>query len=143
LSAEGAAFAGEDQNGLVVEQAQALPPCAVLFLFQPRLQVTIGDWRLRGDVDILRMERDAAGDLHVLITDMKSSTSAKVEHRLQVAFYHEMLAVLFADAGVAYADMGTAILYRGPAAGTAGSTPDEIARQEAQREQAAALLGHV
>jgi hypothetical protein len=58
----------------------------VLFLFQPRLQVTIGDWRLRGDVDILRLERDNDGALHVLIADMKSSTSAKVEHRLQVAF---------------------------------------------------------
>ena len=52
-----------------------------------------------------------------LIADMKSSTSAKVEHRLQVAFYAEMLDALFAHAGVAYAEIAIAMLYRGPADG--------------------------
>ena len=82
----------------VAELARALPPGGVVVLFQPRLQVELDGWRLRGDVDILRLERDADGALHVLIADMKSSTAAKVEHRLQVAFYHEMLAALFAAA---------------------------------------------
>ncbi len=41
--------------------------------------------------------RDASGALHVLIADIKSSTSAKVEHRLQVAFYSEMVAALLAE----------------------------------------------
>ncbi len=75
-------------NARVVAEARALPPGAVRVLFQPRLEVEVDGWRLRGDVDILRLERDAAGALRILIADMKSSTSAKVEHRLQVAFYH-------------------------------------------------------
>ena len=37
--------------------------------------------------------------LHILIADMKSSTGAKVEHRLQVAFYHAMLAPCWGGAG--------------------------------------------
>ncbi len=34
-------------------------------------------WRLRGDVDLLRLERDADGDLHALIADMKSHREAR------------------------------------------------------------------
>ena len=41
------------------------------------------------------------GALQILIADIKSSTAAKVEHRLQVAFYSEMVAALLAGAGIA------------------------------------------
>jgi hypothetical protein len=133
-------FAAAFHNQVVVELARDLPPGGLLFLFQARLQVVIGAWRIRGDVDLLRMERDAAGALHVLVADMKSSTSARVEHRLQVAFYHEMLATLLAEAGLAAA-IGTAILYRGPAEGAALPSPEEQRRQEEQRAAALARFG--
>lgn len=133
-------FARAYHNDVVVELACALPAGGLLFLFQPRLQVVVGAWQIRGDVDLLRLERDAAGALHVLIADMKSSLSAKVEHRLQVAFYHELLAALFAAAGVP-ATFGTAILYRGPAEGALPATPEEQRVQEEQRAAALALFG--
>ncbi|MBX0328599.1 ATP-binding protein [Oscillochloris sp. ZM17-4] len=134
-------FIGPDHNAVVVERARALPPGAALLLFQPRLRVAIGPWELRGDVDILRLERDASGDLRALIIDMKSSTAAKVEHRLQVAFYHEMLAALMASADLLIAAIATGILYRGPAAGAGALNPAEQARLDAQRAEAARLFG--
>ncbi|NTU84954.1 MAG: AAA family ATPase, partial [Chloroflexales bacterium] len=119
----------------------ALPPGPSLLLFQPRLRVAIGPWELRGDVDILRLERDVAGELRALIVDMKSSTTAKVEHRLQVAFYHEMLAALLATAGLPIAEIATGILYRGPAAGAGALNPAEQARLDVQRAAAARIFG--
>ena len=133
-------FAVAYHNEVVVRLARDLPPGGLCFLFQPRLQVVVGQWQIRGDVDLLRLARDPAGALHVLIADMKSSTSAKVEHRLQVAFYHEMLACLFASAGLP-ASFGTAILYRGPADGALPATPEAQHLQVAQRDAALALFG--
>ena len=92
----------------------------------------LGVWQIRGDVDILRLERDTDGTLRAMIADMKSSTSAKVEHRLQVAFYAEMLDTLFAAAGVACAEIAIAVLYRGPADG-GDASPEAAAQQEAAR----------
>src|SRR5215211_9503973 len=103
-------------NERVVALARDLDLRETLVLFQPRLLVALGSWDVRGDVDILRLARDASGALHILIADIKSSTSAKVEHRLQVAFYAEMVAALLANAGIAVdpkevqIDLG--ILYR-------------------------------
>ena len=79
------------------------------------------DWLLRGDVDLLRLERPADGMLHVLIGDMKSTTEVKVEHRLQVAFYRLMLERLLKDAGINHAPVQTGILFRPPA----DPTPEE------------------
>ena len=106
--------ARKSDNALVIARARALGPEAVEFLFQPRLEVDLDGWAVRGDVDIIRLERDTAGELHVIIADMKSSISAKLEHRLQVGFYHEMLDRLFQSAGMPTVDIRTAILYRGP-----------------------------
>ena len=58
-----------------------------ILLFQPRLEVELDGWLFRGDVDLVRLERQTDGTLHVLIGDMKSTVEVKVEHRLQVAFY--------------------------------------------------------
>jgi len=127
-------------NAAVVTIGRALPPGDTRVLFQPRLLVALNGWLLRGDVDILRLERDAEGRLHVLIADIKSSTSAKVEHRLQVAFYHEMLATLFRQDGVAHEEIEMAVLYRGPAAGDEGLSKDDKARHAAQQAAAVALF---
>src|SRR5688572_5067444 len=86
-------------NERVVAETRALAAGETLVLFQPRLLVALGIWDVRGDIDVLRLARDPSGALHILIADIKSSTSAKVEHRLQVAFYAEMVAALLAGAG--------------------------------------------
>jgi hypothetical protein len=129
----GSSAARGDDNMFVLEQARDLRVGSVCFLFQPRLVVDLDGWLVRGDVDILRLERQADGTLHAMIADMKSSTSAKLEHRLQVAFYHEMLARLFDREGIVCEEIQTSILYRGPASGTAGLRPKEAALQAQQR----------
>jgi len=130
-----------DDNARAIAEARALAPGQTVILFQPRIRAILEGWQIRGDVDILRLERDAAGELQILIADMKSSTSAKVEHRLQVAFYHEMIARLFADAGLAHAAITLAILYRGPAGDDTGLSPQEVARREEERDRAAHFFG--
>ncbi len=134
-------FVGPDHNAVVIARARALAPGARTLLAQPRLRVAIGPWELRGDADLLLLERDPAGQLSILVADMKSSTAAKVEHRLQVAFYHEMLAALLSEAGLPAAAIGTAILYRGPSLGVAALTPAEQAHLAAQQAEAAQIFG--
>lgn len=119
-----------NDNARVAQLARDLSPGESLFIFQPRLAASLRAWNIRGDIDILRLERAAEGSLHILIADMKSSTSAKVEHRLQVAFYHEMLAAVLAEAGVTWAEIALGILYRGPAEGAEGDDEDAALREE-------------
>ena len=130
-------YAVDVQNAIVVDAARQLPPGTRLFLFQPRLQVDVGTWHIRGDIDVLRLERDAHGQLSVLIADMKSSRRARIEHRLQTAFYQQMLATLFAAEQIA-AEITTAVLYRGPAAGTPAADEEEQQRLDEQRDDARA-----
>src|ERR671921_793695 len=66
-------------NERVVALTRELPAGETLVLFQPRLRVSLGPWDVRGDIDILRLSRDPSGTLQILIADVKSSTSAKVE----------------------------------------------------------------
>jgi hypothetical protein len=115
---------GGDDNELVAAAAAKLPAGETQVIFQPRLAVVLGAWRFRGDLDILRLERDGDGLLRVLIADMKSSTSPKIEHRLQVAIYHEMVTTLFAAHQVRYEQIVTGILYRGPAGEATGLSSD-------------------
>jgi hypothetical protein len=130
-----------NDNEEVVRLAADLAPASVRILFQPRLQATLGDWLIRGDVDILRLERDADGTLRILIADMKSSTSAKVEHRLQVAFYLEILAELLLQARVAHAPIAMGILYRGPAGAPSGLTAQEQPKRQTELEAAERQFG--
>ncbi len=128
-------------NQKVVTWANDLKPGEVVCLFQVRLEVQLGHWDFRGDLDILRFERDKVGDLHVLIADMKSSTRPKTEHRLQVAFYHAMLAELLQTESIAYNAIQTAILYRGATEAEAGLDETEIARLENHRVAALHYFG--
>ncbi len=139
-SAAGKAQRGSD-NAQVVARTQDLLPGATTVLFQARLVVPLDGWMIRGDADILRLERDADGALRVLIADMKSSATAKVEHRLQVAFYHAMLAGLFTQEGVSVATIETAILYRGLLNLPADLPLDEIKRLNDQRDEARTFFG--
>jgi hypothetical protein len=131
---------GNDDNKKIVEFAIALAPGNQLFLLQPRLHVELQGWRLSGDVDLLRLERNDDGRLKILIVDIKSSTSVKVEHRLQVAFYHAMIARLFEIESVDYDQIETAILYRGPADTEKGIDEDAVAQFDRERGAAEQIL---
>lgn len=125
-------------NDLVVGLARALTPGGTLLLFQPRLEAALGDWHFTGDLDILRLDRDEGGRLSALIVDMKSTTKAKLEHRLQVAFYHNMLISILDDAEVAFDRIDLGIIYRGPSR----VEEDDVAGHEVtQRAAARTLLG--
>ncbi len=141
--AEDMAHAGqrEDDNERVVDIVRDLEPGETTILFQPRLQVQLASWLIRGDVDIVRLERHDDGHLHILIVDMKASTTAKVEHRLQVAFYLEMLTVLLAAAAIPHQSIELGILYRGPADGEVGMSETDREQRERQRALAKGLFG--
>lgn len=123
-------------NGDVLSAARDMAAGNELVLFQVRLSVPVDDWDMTGDADIIRLARDADGALDVLVVDMKSSATEKIEHRLQVAFYREMLRTLFAEAGVPVREVAIGILYRGAA--HALETADESERQRLEQERAAA-----
>ncbi len=131
-----------NDNDHVISLARDLPPGQHMFLFQVRIVALIEGWLMRGDIDILRMERDPSGGLHLLIADMKSSTTVKVEHRLQVAFYHTMLSALFSEHSLPFADLSTAILYRG-AVRTSSTIlfPEEQALLQAHIDAVSTLFG--
>lgn len=127
-------------NNRVAERARCLCPGETLLLFQPRLAAVLGVWAVVGDVDVLRLHRDDTGQLHILIVDIKGTASPKTEHRLQVAFYAEMIAALLSEAAIAVEALDIGILYRGPADG--GSVRGLLPlREAAQRSLAKRLLG--
>lgn len=126
-----------DNNKEVIDEARNLKPAKTMLLFQPRLEAELEGWRLRGDVDLMRLERTAEGTLHVLLTDLKSSIEAKVEHRLQATFYRLMLERLLKDAGLAHAPIETGILFRPPL----DPTPEEEEKIKPLRDSAYKVFG--
>jgi len=128
--------AGGLDNALVVGYASSLAAGDTLLLFQPRVEALLGEWPFAGDLDILRLHRDHGGKLHILIADMKAARQVKVEHRLQVAFYREMLLSVFAQAHVPHEPICLGILYRGP---QTGETPMDT--QQDERNNASRLMG--
>lgn len=122
-------------NKDVMSEARGLKPCETVLLFQTRLEVTVGDWLLRGDVDLIKLSRSVDGSLDVLIADMKSTAKVKVEHRLQVAFYHLMLAALFDADGVAVATRRTGILFRPPVDPTPEKEAEVALLQQAAKSE--------
>ena len=123
-------------NPEVIEEAKKLAPGESIILFQPRLEASLHGWLLRGDLDLVRLQRDDSA-LHVLVTDMKSTTEAKVEHRLQVAFYRIMLEKLLDDAKIGHAPVQTGILFRP----TADPTPEQEEENKPLREAAKSVFG--
>ncbi len=124
-------------NSEVVAEAKKLAPGQSVLLFQPRLEAELHGWLLRGDVDLLRLERSTDGTLSALIGDMKSTTEVKVEHRLQVAFYRLMLERLLKDAGLNHLPIQTGILFRPPA----DPTPVEEEEIKPLRDAAKRVFG--
>jgi hypothetical protein len=101
-------------NREIIRIAAEMTPGERVVLAQPRLSVVVDGWSIRGDIDLLIVER--RGDsAHFTVLDTKSSSSSRIEHRIQIAIYRAMLGHLLrsAEAPVMAIDMG--ILYRGPA----------------------------
>jgi AAA domain/PD-(D/E)XK nuclease superfamily len=145
-----------NDNARVLAEMRALPAGEVRVLFQVRLQAELEGWFVTGDVDLLRLERGGDDRLRVLVADMKSTSTTKVEHRLQVAFYQALLTRLCEEEGVAVAGIGTGLLYRGaagqgetlaePVAGSgagprAPSRDGDAVREERERAAARELFG--
>ncbi len=126
-----------NNNTEVIAETRKLAPGQSVLLFQPRLEAELHGWLLRGDVDLLRLERATDGILHARIGDMKSTTEVKVEHRLQVAFYRLMLERLFKDAGISHLPIQTGILFRPPA----DPTPEEEEEIKPLRDAAKEVFG--
>jgi hypothetical protein len=124
-------------NAEVAAQARDLKPGECILLFQPRLEAVLCGWLLRGDVDLLRLERRADGTLDVLIGDMKSTAEVKVEHRLQVAFYRLMLEAALKAASVSHGSVQMGVLFRAPAE----PTDEELVENEPFQEAASRLFG--
>jgi hypothetical protein len=101
-------------NEAVLQAARELEPGRTAWLLQPRLVVRLHGWELRGDVDLLRLRRDEDRRLQVLAADMKASPHPKLDQKLQVAFYHEMLGALLSSAGIEHEPIQCGVLYRGP-----------------------------
>jgi hypothetical protein len=141
LAKEREAVGRERDDEAVATAARELSAGQVVILLQPRLRVGLDGWDLTGDADIVRLERDEGGTLRVLVADMKATTTAKVEHRLQVAFYRVMLERVLADAGVTHDGVLTAILYRGAPGLEEPADADAAATVEAERAEALRLFG--
>jgi hypothetical protein len=124
-------------NAEVAAEARSLKPGESVLLFQPRLEADLCGWRLRGDVDLLRLERRAEGTLDVLIGDMKSTAEVKVEHRLQVAFYRLMLSAILSAAGIPHLPVEMGVLFRAPAE----PTDEELIENEPLQEAANRVFG--
>lgn len=129
-----------DDNLQVAEAARVLLPGASLCLLQPRLQGDLNGWLMTGDLDVLRLSRSEDGQLTALITDMKSSASSKVEHRLQVAFYRELLLSIFAEHDVECVAVDLGIIYRGDA-DPSDQTEAVLALREEQKTAAEKEFG--
>jgi hypothetical protein len=131
----------DGDNDELIAAARRVWPDGPLILFQARLRVALDGWDMTGDADIVRLERDESGLLDVVVADMKATRTSKVEHRLQVAFYREMLRQLFADAGIEHRYIATAILYRGEQDDGESDDPAEATRVAEEREAAMRLFG--
>ena len=114
-------------NARFIDLARSIGSGETVIVAQPRLEVDLEDWNVRGDADLIRLSRGVGGALGLLIVDMKSSAHPRVEHRLQVCFYRVLVERLLAAAGIAHARIETGILYRGGV--ESDLEPDEEARQ--------------
>ncbi len=127
-------------NSLICQTLRGLAAGDRIALVQPRVVSTVGDWAMRGDIDLLLLDRDDAGIARVLVIDMKSSVTSSVEHRLQVACYMVMLRELFIQRGIAVAAIDIGIVYRG-ADDPIRLSPEERLVEAQRRTAAADRLG--
>ncbi|NBO92481.1 MAG: DNA helicase [Planctomycetia bacterium] len=121
-------------NAEIINEIRNLQPGQTVLLFQTRLEVVLSQWQLRGDVDLIKLSRSFDGHLDVLIADLKSTAEVKVEHRLQVAFYYQMIAELLQQADLTPSKLRIGILFRPPV----DPCPEETAEATPRRQAAQA-----
>ncbi len=126
-----------NDNAFLVSVAENLSPGQRAVIFQPLLQADIEGWALTGIADAIDFRRDEFGVRSALIVDFKSTTAARMEHRLQIAFYREMLDEVLRPAGIV-PEITLAVLYRGAPAAEAETDDPTLA---AQRADALATFG--
>ncbi len=102
----------DSDNDRLVDLAGQLAPGERVVIFQPLLKAELDGWALTGIADAIDLRRSSTGERSALIIDFKSTSEAHMEHRLQIAFYREMLAASLALRGID-CDIGLGILYRG------------------------------
>jgi hypothetical protein len=118
----------DSHNQQLIDTARSLAPGGRVVVFQPRLRAEIDGWDLTGVADAIDFRRSGDGTLSAFIIDFKSTTSARMEHRLQIAFYDEMLRAIFAAEDTPL-DVELGILYRGtPGDGARSDDPALIAQ---------------
>ena len=132
---DGSAASLKRANDRLLADARAVAADQCTLKTQVTLGAEIEGWQMRGVIDLLRLSRDDNGGLHVLIADMKASQRAKVEHRLQLAFYYRMIETLFAQNDEPIASLKFGVLYRGPG-DRDGLTPEEVEQLEKHRAAA-------
>ncbi|HET9660916.1 MAG TPA: PD-(D/E)XK nuclease family protein, partial [Thermomicrobiales bacterium] len=127
----------ESDNQQLIDTVQNLLPGDREVVFQPMLRAALDGWELSGIADAIDFQRADDGRLSAFIIDFKSTTAARMEHRLQIAFYREMLDAILRPAGIE-CEIELGILYRG--------APDDTAEPDdpkllAQRDDALATFG--
>ncbi len=127
----------DSDNARLVAAAANLAPGERVVVFQPLLRTEIKGWALSGVADAIDLRRSDDGALSALIIDFKATSEAKMEHRLQVAFYREMLAAAFGSENID-CDIALGILYRGAPDGAVGPDHPELL---AQRDDALETFG--
>ncbi len=80
-------------------------------LIQPQLSSRLGNVFCRGRADVVRLHRNQKGELNVLITDIKASRKAKMEHCLQVATYAKVLSEMAREAGLEIHSLNGSVLH--------------------------------
>ena len=137
---DGSVASLNDANARLLATARDVAVSECVMKTQVALGAELDGWQMRGIIDLLRLSRDEDGGLHILIADMKASQRAKVEHRLQLAFYYRMVEALFERAGEPIASLKFGVLYKGPG-DRDGLTPAEVEQLEAHSHAAREVWG--
>jgi len=82
-----------------------------VILLQPPITGHMGRHEYSGVADVVRLQRDADGALHIYIADIKASRTERMEHRLQVAAYAYLLRGMAADAGAQIGSIRGGVLH--------------------------------
>lgn len=119
-------------NDDVRQLVRTLPAGQTVCVMQPNLEVVVGQWTVAGRPDMLRIMRQSDGDVHVLVTDIKSAFRVKPEHRTQVAIYHIMLDAILRHGPAC--TIATSILFQMP---SSPATDAQHAQELQQAQQTA------
>ncbi|MFZ1396822.1 MAG: PD-(D/E)XK nuclease family protein, partial [Candidatus Promineifilaceae bacterium] len=86
---------------------------APVILLQAPLEARLGNYQVNGIADLIRIWRDDGNELHLFVADIKSSVKEKMEHRLQVALYVQILQEMVAAEGLHFASINGRIIHAG------------------------------